>query len=248
MTVSYTQSVPRDYVIGDYLEYQKKWATNMRESDKQLVALIRRAVEGHSPNGHRLRLLDIGCSTGNLLLHLKRMLPGLDYTGGDVFPEIVEGCRRDPNLAGVHFEVMDIRDLGTARFDIVVANAVFHYFDDDDFARAVTSVSRVLRPGGSFLAFALFHPFEQTVFVREKSPMHPEGLNYVFRPISGVRQALEGAGFTAVDVTPFQIPIDLPRPSDPADLTTYTVTADGGERLNFRGGVYFPWCHLVARK
>ena len=241
-------SAPRAYVTKDYLEYQQRYATNMRESDKALLGLIREAAGGYPP-GKKPSLLDIGCSNGNFLGHLKRELPGLDYHGGDLFPEIVEHNRANPNLAGITFEVMDIRDLGNEpRFDLVVANAVIHRFRDEEFALALGSIARVTRPGGWLFAFEFFHPFEQELETVERTRPHPEGLTLVVRPYSKVGALLESLGYGPPEFRPFAIPIDLPRPDDPADVGTYTVRAEGHDRLNFRGSFYMPWCYLVARK
>jgi SAM-dependent methyltransferase len=242
-------SAPREYVTGEYLEYQKKYAKNIRESDKVLIRLIRKAVQGEPPRAEGPRLLDIGCSNGNLLLHLKNALPGVEYFGGDLFPEIVEHCRNNPDLAGVPFEVMDIRDLGDQpRFDMVVANAILSRFRDDEFARSISAISRVTRPGGWFFTFEWFHPFEQEVEIFERSGPHPEGLTLIFRPYSRVAGILKQRSYRNIEFHPFSIPIDLPKPNDPGDISTYTIRTDDGERLNFRGCLYLPWCHVVARK
>jgi len=214
-----------------------------------MIELIRSALERECEAGKKLSLLDIGCSSGNLLMHLKKLLPAVDYYGGDLFPEIIDHCRSNPDLSGVQFEVMDIRDLGDrGRFDAVVANAILHRFSLEEFGVAIGSLSRVTRAGGWLFAFDFFHPFEQDLLIVERSRSHPEGLTLIFRPYSSVTQVLSEAGFISVQFHPFSIPIDLERPADLDDMRTFTIRADGGERLNFRGTLFLPWCHLVARK
>src|SRR5262245_62084252 len=51
-----------------YDVYQDRYRNSIRESDKVLIEMIRSVVEGRSAS-----LLDIGCSTGNLLRHIKRL-------------------------------------------------------------------------------------------------------------------------------------------------------------------------------
>jgi hypothetical protein len=53
--------------------YQKRYRDSIRESDKVLIELIRSVIGGRSAS-----LLDVGCSTGNLLRHVKRLLPALE--------------------------------------------------------------------------------------------------------------------------------------------------------------------------
>jgi hypothetical protein len=69
-----------------------------------------------------------------------------------------------------------------------------------------------------------------------------------FRPYSVVDATLRRHGFAAPTITPFAIPIDLPKPADPADISSQTVPLADGGRLIFRGALYTPWCHLAARK
>lgn len=245
-----TPSAPREYVTRDYLEYQKKYAQNMRESDKVLLRLIAGAAEQPRPEADGpLRLLDIGCSNGNLLVHLRKLLPDAELHGGDLYPEILEHCRANPELAGAHFEVMDVRDLpAEPRYDVVVSNAVIHRFRDPEFLLTVRSLGRVLRPGGWLFAFEFYHPYEQQVELVERTALHPEGLTLVYRSFSQVARLLREHGFAEVRFLPFDIPIDLPKPADPGDTRTFTVRTEAGERLNFRGCLCTPWCHLVARK
>jgi SAM-dependent methyltransferase len=236
-----------DYASGEYLEYQSRYASTIRESDRRLIEMIRDAAGKDLERG--LRLVDIGCSSGNFLLHLKHHLPGLRLTGGDAFPGIPEKCRANPDLAGIEFEMMDLLDLqGEGRFDIVVVNAVLFLFDQPEFERAVAGIARLLASGGRFFAFDLCHPYEQELAILEKSKTHPEGMTLHFRPYSVVEATLRRHGFAAPAVTPFAIPIDLPRPADMADISSQTVRTEGGDRLIFRGALYTPWCHLAARK
>lgn len=230
---------------GEYLDYQTRYRTTLRESDRVIVETVRRIAAERG--GGALSLVDIGCSTGNLLLHLKRLVPGLRLHGGDVYPRIVESCRADPDLAGIGFDVMDILALEAGRtFDIVVVNAVLWMFGDADLERALSSLARIATPRGHLITFELFHQADEELEVVERSRAHPDGLLLHFRPIGAVRRSLERAGFVDVQARPFRIPIDLPRSADPADITSYTVRAADGERLIFRGMLYTPWCHLTA--
>ena len=65
----------------------------MRESDKVLVDLLRKHIGNNDIEGTP-ELLDIGCSTGNLLLHLKRLAPSVNMTGGDLALSSIEEAFR----------------------------------------------------------------------------------------------------------------------------------------------------------
>ncbi len=236
----------RQFAAGLYLEYQKRYVERIRESDRVIVDMVETLI---ADRRRKVSLLDVGCSTGNLLLHLRGRFPDVELFGGDLYPEIIETCRRNPQLRNIQFEVMDVLDLRLGRnFDLVVVNAVLYLFSQDDFDRAVASIARVIVPGGHFIAFDLFHNIEQHIDIIERSVAFPKGHALHFRPFSETRATLERHGFDNVQFVPFRIPIDLPKPDSQEDVSSYTVRTEQSERLIFRGGLFTPWCHLRARK
>lgn len=243
---SYHEYVKDEAFLRDYNAYQAKYARQMRESDKVLVGIIRELIDGRQG---RLRLLDIGCSTGNLLLHLKRLLPQIELTGGDLAESSLAECRANPDLAGVAFKLLDIMDLPqSTQYDLIVVNAVLYMMEDAHFEQALRSMAGVLPPGGAIVVFDFFHPFDQDLSIMEVSKTHRNGLRLRFRPMAVATRALEAAGFTEARYRPFTLPIDLPRNPDNSELISYTVETKDGTKLPFRGTLFQPWCHLSARK
>ena len=101
-------------------------------------------------------VLDVGCGTGEHTIHLAAL--GHDVLGVDVSPAGVEQARAGAAARGVtaRFEVGDAFELGDVpRYDTVLDSALFHIFDDDDRARYVRSLRRVVRPGGFAHVLAL---------------------------------------------------------------------------------------------
>ena len=240
----------RDYVgdaehMRQYAEYQAKYASQIRESDRRLIEMIRPLVA----NGART-LIDFGCSTGNLLLHLKHAVPQLKLRGADLVETIIDANRKNPSLAGIDFVVADMLqpDSTGATYDVVVTNAALMFFDDAEFDRAIAMLGRLVAAGGSFVAFDLFHPFEQEITLVERSIGHPAGLKFSLRSWKTAQRAIRAAGLSPADMTMWNMPIDLPVPAQPDDITSYTVNATDGRRLSFRGSLYQPWCHVIAKK
>jgi ubiquinone/menaquinone biosynthesis C-methylase UbiE len=227
--------------VADYNAWQKRYAEKMRESDRVLLGLI-------AANGVGTSLLDIGCSTGNLLLHLRRAFPQLKLTGGDIVDASLDEARRNPELSSVDLRHMDIMEID-GKYDMIVANAVAVYFDWPDYERALQSVFRALNPGGVYFAWEWLTPHNQDLQIRERCLSNPNGLTYFFRAYSSVGRVLESVGFTDVEFNPFEMPFPLPEPADKSgDTITYTKDMADGRRLAMRGTLAQPWCHLVARK
>ncbi len=251
---TYKEYASSEPLYQRYSRYQQRYKSEPRESDKELIRLIAEAAQ--KLGGGAARLLDIGCSSGNLLQHIRRALPGLTLSGGDLMSRVVEQCKNDPELSGIEFGVMDILNLAPATpYDIIVANAVNVYFEADEYALALKSIGHALRSGGYYLAFEWLHPFKQELRIVETSNSHPQGLKFFFRPFQMVASALEKAGFDQISFLPFDIKIDLPRDQTYGDnsdgfedLNTFTESTRDGRRLLFRGALHQPWCHLLARK
>lgn len=253
---SYTKYASNSGLMETYAAYQRRYAERIRESDKLLIGLVERVIAERSRGGPRLSLLDVGCSTGNLLLHLRKAYPGLELTGGDLASSMIESCKADPALDGIRFEVMDMLNIRhVEEFDVVIANAVTYLFNNEEYTSAIRSVSACLKPGGWFFSFEWLHPFEHDIEILETSRTHPKGLRIHARPYSSVSAILSEHGFANYRFQPFSIPIDLPRgatygPNEDGfeDLNSYTVKTETGERLLFRGALFQPWCHLIAQK
>ena len=253
---SYHEYVRDEHFAAEYLAYQERWSTDIRESDRVLLSLVSEAAEQVRALGRRPSVIDIGCSTGNLLRHLGSALTDVDLAGAELSTDALVACRSDPTLEAMAFHQMDVVNLpADARYDVAIVNAVLYLLSDDDLASAFSGLSRLVQPGGALVVFDYFHDFPHDIAVIERSRSHPDGLPLHLRPMERTEPLLRDAGFDAVRFLPFQIPIDLPpgarygnNDSGFEDLNSYTVRAEDGRRLLFRGALFQPWCHLVARK
>ncbi|WP_042370847.1 class I SAM-dependent methyltransferase [Streptacidiphilus neutrinimicus] len=99
-----------------------------------------------------LRVLEIGCGTGNLSVRAKRAHPGVELTGSDPDPlALAVAERKAAGLDGIRFERGYAQRLpySDAGFDRVLSALMLHHLDDEAKAATAAEVRRVLRPGGS---------------------------------------------------------------------------------------------------
>jgi len=239
--------VDRAAVTPAYNAYQNRYATEPRESDKVLLDMIAEAVAGRE----RPKLLDVGCSTGNLLAHLSRRFDHtqIDLVGGDVSPSSLDVARQAAPYAELrHMNILDMRCPG--EFDIIVANAVTYHFTDEEYGIALANIARSLKPRGISLAFEWAHdePW-QHLAIKEITPAHLQGVMLYSRPQAWIETATKKAGFAHVEFRPFNIPIDLPRTRrEDGAVNTHTIKLSDGRRLSMRGEIYQPWCFVMAMK
>jgi ubiquinone/menaquinone biosynthesis C-methylase UbiE len=99
-----------------------------------------------------LRVLEIGCGTGNVTTRVKRAAPGANVVGSDPDPlALARAQRKARGMTGIRFERAYAQELPFAdgEFDRVLSSMMLHHLDDDVKAGAAAEIYRVLRPGGT---------------------------------------------------------------------------------------------------
>lgn len=99
-----------------------------------------------------MRVLDIGCGTGTLLILAAEAVPGAQLVGVDIDDSILERARRKIAVRGlsIQLERASATELPYAdgSFERVLSTLAFHHLTREDKARAFAEAHRVLRPGG----------------------------------------------------------------------------------------------------
>tara|TARA_B110000003_G_scaffold242856_1_gene250923 strand:+ start:2568 stop:3314 length:747 start_codon:yes stop_codon:yes gene_type:complete len=248
MAFNYKEYVTDKKFLKDYENYQERYSSSIRESDKKTIDLIGDWIHERKKE---LRVLDIGCSTGNLLYHLHNVYPDLELVGCDYAETSIRKCRQNTRLKNIEFHIADVTNpIKLGLFDIVLVNAVFYMMSENDFAKGLQNISKTLKKGGLLVLFDFANDFNQDLKITEVSKSHPLGLDIHFRPKEKIRELLLSTGFSKLKFVNFKLPIDLPLISeqDHNELNSYTIKSEIGERLVFRGSLYQPWCHICARR
>jgi len=116
--------------------------------------LLRRLLAGPAP----VRILEIGCGTGNLTQGLANAWPEAQILAIDFCPEMLAVARRKlAGRANVAFEAADGERIVAEEglFDLITSSAAFQWFDD--LPLAARRFAQMLAPAGR-LAFAMFGP------------------------------------------------------------------------------------------
>jgi ubiquinone/menaquinone biosynthesis C-methylase UbiE len=141
------------------------------------------------------RVADLGCGSGAFTHLLKRA--GYDCVGLDLSPKLIALARR--KYPGIEFLEGDVERLPFAAesLDGVLLSGIVHHLPDP--SRCAAEVFRVLRPGGSFVAFDpnRMNPF-MWLYRDRSSPFYsPVGVTENERPVLAreVAAVFERAGF-----------------------------------------------------
>lgn len=233
--------------VDGYNRYQSKYKTTPRKSDVVLASIVNE-LEGSGP----LRLLDIGCSTGNLLRTIKLVADGrpMSYVGADISKSSIDEASRDPDLGGIDFHLWDVNEIPQHEtFDVIVMSAVAYIFDDASFSKMLRSVYSALRPGGTFIAFELVCDLpDYRLTIEERSPFYDGKPHYLnIRSKNMVEREMLQTGFDQFRLMPFSPP-QMPRPPDDAYLTSYTIDVPEDGPRSVRGYIITPWAFAIATK
>lgn len=130
-------------------QIEKRFVNGARHSNR-VSTHAERLVRIADPQAGQ-RLLDVGCGNGAAPIHLAKTF-GLDVTGIDVDPEqIAAATAASANLRAARFLVADATQLPFPdnTFDLVTTSKTTHHIPD--WPKALTEMTRVLRPGGRLI-------------------------------------------------------------------------------------------------
>ncbi|MDB4882314.1 MAG: Methyltransferase type 12 [Gemmatimonadetes bacterium] len=105
------------------------------------------------------RVLDVGCGPGTNTHHFS----GADYLGIDFNPDYIESARQ---RTGREFIVADVTKYEVAddqRFDLILANSLFHHIDSESTRRILAHLATLLAPDGHVHIFDLVLPERPSV-------------------------------------------------------------------------------------
>jgi trans-aconitate 2-methyltransferase len=94
-----------------------------------------------------LRVIDLGCGTGELTRRLADALPGSDVRGRDSSPEMLAKAEQQAR-PGVRFELGTIETV-SGGWDVIFSNAALHWVDDHQ--ALIPRLFSLLRPGGQLV-------------------------------------------------------------------------------------------------
>ncbi|AJA08830.1 methylase involved in ubiquinone/menaquinone biosynthesis [Sphingopyxis fribergensis] len=199
-----------------------RWAANLARLDLMLEDFGNAAIRAaHGQPGEHI--LDIGCGSGTSTFPLaEQVRPGGHVLGVDISGQLVEIARAAaPAGVPAEFRCADAATapLPAGSFDLLFSRFGVMFFDDP--VAAFTHMRHALKPGGR-LAFVCWRGAQENDWVRlpmaairdivEPVPADPTAPGpFAFGDRHRLADILAAAGFTAIDIAPFDTIISYGR-------------------------------------
>lgn len=242
-------------------EWLDKTKVNKEYHDRQFREPYRSTVAfcnwletaGLVSSGSKLRIIDLGSGAGANIYYMSKRLANSSFLGVDLNANLVAQGNEFFQSNGIHncrLEVGDIYNLDPkyeSQFDGVVSYQTLSVLPD--FKAPLDSMARLKAEW--IAATALFYdgPVSCTVDITEyDSDLEPNRSGfYNVYSLPVAKKHMQGNGYRDFLFTPFEIDVDLPKPSRGL-MSTYTEKLADGRRLQRSGPLLMPWYFIAARR
>lgn len=135
-----------------YDKMSEQYSVKRNERFQIIVRLIRETQPA------RMRVLDLGCANGSLMLSVLDAIPQAEVIGIDYDPTVMWLSKAKLQRFGKRYRLIltDLRDSSWTKsvqepLEAVISSHTLHMFDASQLASLYRQISQVLRPDGIFL-------------------------------------------------------------------------------------------------
>jgi SAM-dependent methyltransferase len=208
---------------------------------------------GYISQDKQLTILDLCCGQGANVYYMGKRFPHHNFIGVDLNPNLV----RDGNLyfqtAGIsncHLELGDIYKLNdkyVSRFDGILSFQTLSWLPD--FQEPIKIMSKLQANWIALSSLFYDGPLSCTIEVQDYDnslcPSLQSFYNVYSLPV--IRNFLSDVGYSGFQYTPFEIDIDLPKPTH-TGRGTFTEKLQNGHRIQISGPLLMPWYFIAAKR
>jgi len=217
----------------DYIYFEEDYYKNKKETFSFLIDILKNYRKD------KFSLLDLGCSRGELLYHIKNdlinysKLSGLDYS-----EDLIKSAKEQDFLKGIDFHVGDAQNFElNQKFDFIVCSGTVGYFDSLD--ELFKMIKKHLNKGGVALVFHLFNELDVDVHVKYRNNKYFDQFEcgWNVHSIQTAKKVLSNLNLSLKATHRFQLSFNDKPKEDPA--RSWTSHVDGNKKfINGLGQVF----------
>ena len=231
----------------DYIYFQENYYENKKEIFKFVIDLLKNKLSKNKIEEYSL--LDLGCSRGELLYHIKndlknyKSLVGLDYS-----QVLIDSAKSQDFSNDISFIVGDAENFSLSQqFDFIVCVGVTGYFDS--LQNLFSNIEAHLSEDSTAFVIHLFNKLDVDVLVKYRNNKYFDEFQpgWNLHSISTARKELENTGLKLLNMHEFQLSFNDNIKDDPA--RSWTSIVDGKKKfMNGLGQVYDLICLEIMKK
>jgi ubiquinone/menaquinone biosynthesis C-methylase UbiE len=230
----------KNFIVKMLEKDQDEFCPMRRE--KQMEYLFTMLAKDFEAKGRRV--LDACCGYGRLIHFLNEYDPAQEYVGIDYVPSLISKAReRFAGWSNIRFEERDVMKLAEyygKEFSIAINYKTISWLSY--YETLVEQLIKVTRDKIYITSLFYDGPFDFIAKIHDYSQPESDSYNYLntysFPKFERFCKALGVKEVNAIDM---RLDFDLPKPSDPGVLQTYTVLAADGSRLEMTGVIGLNW-------
>jgi SAM-dependent methyltransferase len=237
-------------ITDDYHEFQ--WENTYNSTIKFCDWLEKLQILNLDDSNIKM-ILDVGAGAGANLYYMARRYPNYTFRGIDINADLVKlGNRKlqDKLVKNVSLDVADLYKLPLNykdKFDGIVMFQTLSWLPEYK-----TPIEKMTSLNPKWIALtSLFYDGEVNCKIETQDYTRPlrnspyKEAFYNIYSIRLVRELFEGYGYGRFIYEPFEIDIDIPKPSH-SGMGTYTEMLQNGKRIQISGPLLMPWYFILA--
>ncbi|WP_367606892.1 class I SAM-dependent methyltransferase [Legionella sp. W05-934-2] len=216
---------------ANYKNFQHYIDEGWSKNPKEIFKFVDSYIANDNKIGN-INLLDIGCATGEFIYYLSSRYPAYNYTGIDVFDDLIEQCNTlQPNKTFIKASALDLPKHLYGQFDFVTAVGVMSIFDEDELPLFLDNLIKACRENGVIYILSPLNEFGVDCVLKHRKwksgnkGSWEKGWNiYSQETLSEILQNR----CKELSFHPFKINFDLPQRDD--KIRTWTMKTENNDR------------------
>lgn len=198
------------------------------------------------------KVIDLACGAGAATYFLAKNHEHCSFVGIDISEELVSianSLSKEENIPNISFNVDDWYELGDyGNIDGVISLQTFSFLPDCELA--LKEIFEKINPNWISLS-SQFYEGEISATIETHEHLIDRKSLYSVYSLPYIERICRKYGYTIDKYKPFEIDIDIEKPSSPDYMATHTKQlsdVDGGGRLQFSGPLLMNWYFLIIKK
>ncbi|WED41907.1 class I SAM-dependent methyltransferase [Legionella cardiaca] len=198
---------------------------------KEIFKFLEHYLSQEKRNKHT-SLLDVGCATGELIHFLSRHHPEFQFTGVDIFDDLIHQCQElQPEKKFLKASILELPASLEQQFDVITVVGVLTIFDEEELPLFFNNLFRACRSNASIYILSPFNEYGVDCEIKHRKRQQGKRGNWekgwnIFSKETIIEHIENHA--QSWSFHPFKLPFNLSQKEDP--IRTWTIETESNKR------------------